>query len=183
MGSEMNQTVCSCDDAVGMILLQPERAEDRTRLNRHLELCSACQHVADGNGALDRQLRTALVQEPPAWLTAAVMARATAPERAGARWKDWAASVIQWSLYLGIGAFALLLLSGPGEPWVSWQVLVSSFSQQMAVLTEVLVTTLQLIPVDDLLSSIDDTQWVYPAASLLAVVWWLRGLGPRTSVE
>ena len=60
------------------------------------------------------------------------------------------------------------------ESVATWLQLALALPSQLGIALEVLVTVTGLIPLEPITSVLDDSAWIYEAAALALVFWWLR---------
>lgn len=165
----------ACGDFRAMLVARPEHDDGRRALNQHLDACAECAKLFAAQRSFDAQLARVLVAEPPAWLTTSILEQVTAEPRL-AWWAQPRVNLtLQWSFY---AVLSVLLLAGffmpTGGGITAWTAVVQSFVAQVAVALDVLIATWALLPLDSLITILDDSAWVWEAAALALVYLWLK---------
>ncbi|MFN0072768.1 MAG: hypothetical protein ACKVVP_14890 [Chloroflexota bacterium] len=170
----MKGSAISCIDALSLLRSRPDSGESRWDLEEHLSSCAACTEYCTAQAVLDRDLAHALVTEPPAWLSASILEQLTV-EKPASWWTRPAWSLaLQWSFYLALGSMLIQGFVAPLESLAGMPQSLLTWPAQIGVAFEVLTAVLGLVPIDSVTSVIDDTAWIYQAAALVLVCWWLR---------
>jgi hypothetical protein len=153
-------------------------------LTEHLRSCPDCAEYQSSQRALDQQLVNVLLQEPPEWLTSSILERLS-PGPSTSWWAHPRLSlVLQWSFYPLLAGGLAIGLFLPIESVATWPRLVLALPSQLGVALEVLMSVIGLIPLEPITSVLDESAWVYEAAALALVFWWLRqGSAPDRSPQ
>jgi len=170
-GADMALT---CQSARQMLTTRADADTDRAALAEHLNACSDCSAYHDSQLALDRRLADTLVVEPPSWLTGSILEQLN-PEPAMPWWARPRVNLaLQWSFYMILTGGLVLGLLIPIDSVASWTRMLLTAPQQLGVALDVLMTVLGRVPLDPIISTLDDVSWLYQAAALGLVFWWVN---------
>jgi hypothetical protein len=164
----------TCESARLLMDARPDSDADQSILAEHLSGCASCSAYQDSQRALDRQLASTLVMEPPAWLTASIMEQLN-PEPVAAWWAGPQVNLaLQWSFYILLSGGLVLGLLLPIDSLTAWIQVLMALPMQLGVAFEVLTAVLGLVPLDPIVSALEDAAWLYESIALGLVFWWLR---------
>ena len=164
----------TCQSARLMLTTRADSDADRVALAEHLNACSDCSAYHESQLALDQRLANTLVVEPPSWLTASILEQLN-PEPAVPWWARPRVNLaLQWSFYIVLTSGLVLGLLIPIDSVAFWTRMLLTAPQQLGVAVDVLMTVLGRVPLDPIISALDDVSWLYQAATLGLVFWWLN---------
>jgi hypothetical protein len=171
----------TCQSARLAMTTRSEADADRAALAEHLNACSACSAYLESQQALDQRLANTLVIEPPSWLTASILEQLN-PEPVMPWWARPTANLaLQWSFYILLTGGLILALLVPIDSVAFWAGMLLTAPQQFGLAVDVLMTVLGRVPLDPIMSALEDATWLYQAAALGLVFWWLSQAQSRQS--
>jgi len=163
----------TCQSARLMLTMRSDSDADRAALADHLNACPDCSAYKESQEALDQRLANTLVVEPPTWLTVSILEQLN-PEPVMPWWARPRVNVaMQWSFYILLTGGLVLGLLIPVDSMATWTRMLLAAPQQLGVALDVLMTVVGRVPLDPIISALDDVSWVYQAAVLGLVFWWL----------
>lgn len=178
-------TMLACEHVREALLLPAPENEAERSVRAHLETCPACVQFQRAQARLDRQLRAAVVLDPPTWVMAAVrdeIAASRAPQTAER--PAGPSHLAQWAIYLGVflSLASGLFLQDLGA--TAWLTDLTALPSQLVAAYEVLRTTWTLLPLDSWAEALSNATAIYAALTLALLAWWLRdGERQRTSAN